>query len=123
MSEQKMPAINQVALSGYLTEERKFRYTGHGGARLQARLLFSRPYRDDDGCWQEEISFFDFILVKKSAEYFAERLHKRIYVFVTGRLKSHVWKDEEGDTLLRVEVVRNPQILEETEEKMGSRIS
>jgi single-stranded DNA-binding protein len=84
MCERKMPAINQVALMGYLTDEPEFRYTESKGARLCTRLAISRPYRDDKGNWQE----------------------------VTGRLRSHVWKDREENLHSQVEIsVRNLQVL------------
>ena len=112
MPKKSIPKINQVALSGQIAEEPEVRCSEEGVASLRARLLVSRPYRDDKGDWQEETSSFDIVLVKKSAEYFAERLHKGIYVFVTGRLKSHEWKDREGNPYSQVEIsVRNLQLL------------
>jgi single-stranded DNA-binding protein len=59
MSERKVSVINQVALTGYLAEEPEFRYAESKDARLRARLLVSRPYRDDKGNWQEDTSFFE----------------------------------------------------------------
>ena len=113
MPKKSIPKINQVALSGQIAEEPEFRCSEEGVASLRARLLVSRPYRDDKGDWQEDTSFFDIAIWKKSAEHFAERLHRGIYVFVTGRLKSHEWKDREGNPHVQVEVcVRNLQLLE-----------
>ena len=112
MSEQKMPTINQVALTGRLAGEPEFRYTERGVARLRARLSVSRPYQDDDGHWQEDVSFFDIILVKELAEYFVEKLRKETAVFATGRLHSRVWKDGEGSPHTQVEIyVRSLQLL------------
>ena len=62
MSELKMPAINQVALSGRLVQEPEFRFTESGAARLSARIAVNRPYRDRNGEWQEESSFFNIII-------------------------------------------------------------
>ena len=38
LSELKMPAINQVALSGRLVQDPEFRFVENGVARLSARL-------------------------------------------------------------------------------------
>jgi len=116
MSELKMPAINQVALAGRLVQDAEVRQSDNGISRLSARLATNRPYRDRNGEWQEEASFFTIVLWQKQAEYFADRLHKGTPVFVTGRLRSFSWKDKEEQPHSIVEIqVRNLQILEKAE--------
>ena len=113
MSQLKMPAINQVALSGRVVQDPDFRLTENGIPRLSARIAVNRPYRDRHDAWQEETSFFDIILWQKAAESFSERLSKGTPVFVTGRLRSYTWRDAQDNTHSGVEVqVRNLQLLE-----------
>ena len=113
MTQLKMPAINQVALSGRIVQDADFRIMDNGVARLAARVAVNRPYRDRNDEWQEETSFFDIILWQKAAELFSERIHKGVPVFITGRLHSSSWRDKEDTPHSRVEVqVRHLQVLE-----------
>ncbi len=118
MSELKMPAINQVALSGRLVQEPEFRFTESGAARLSARIAVNRPYRDRNGEWQEESSFFNIIIWQKLAEFYAERLHKGTPIFVAGQLRSYSWRDEDENPHSLVEVrVRSLQLLEKSQDQ------
>ena len=120
MSQLKMPAINQVALSGRVVQDPDFRLTENGIPRLSARIAVNRPYRDRHDAWQEETSFFDIILWQKAAESFSERLSKGTPVFVTGRLRSYTWRDARDNPHAGVEVqVRNLQLLERDAPKTG----
>ncbi|MEW6749522.1 MAG: single-stranded DNA-binding protein [Candidatus Latescibacterota bacterium] len=113
MTQLRMPAINQVALSGRLVQDPDFRVLDNGSARLSARIAVNRAYRDRNDAWQEETSFFSIVLWQRSAEIFHDRLHKGTPVFVTGRLRSSTWRDEEDNPHSRVEIqVRNLQLLE-----------
>ena len=113
MSELRMPTINQVAVSGRLVQDPEYRITESGVARLSARLAVNRNFRDRDGEWQTEASFFNFVVWQKLAELFADRLHKGTPVFISGRLRSHSWRDDEEQPHSLVEIqVRSLQILE-----------
>lgn len=112
----RMPNINQVALSGRLVRDPDFRFMDNGAARLRARIAVNRSYRDRNEQWQEETSFFDVVMWNKVAEVLCKRLQKGTPVFITGRLQSHQWENEEGDKFSRVVVqVRNLQVLEKEE--------
>lgn len=108
-----MPSINQVALSGRLVQDPEFRLTENGTARLTGRLAVNRTCRKPDGDWEEETNYFNITIWGRLAEQVAERLHKGTPLFVTGRLRSHSWKDDDEQSHSLVEVVvRNVQILE-----------
>ena len=62
MSTSLMPDINQVALSGRLVQNPDFQFTDNGSTRLGERIAVNRSYRDRNGEWQEETSFFDIVL-------------------------------------------------------------
>ena len=113
MSELKMPSINHVSLAGRLVQDPELRITEGGVARLSARIAVNRSYRDGDGDWQDTVSFFNFVVWQKLAEYCADRLVKATPVLVTGRLRSHSWKDDDDTPHSIVEVqARSIQILE-----------
>ena len=104
MSELKMPHINQVALSGRLVQDAELRVNDKGIPRLSGRLAVNRPFRDRDGAWREETSFFNFVCWQKMAEQYAERLSKGTPLFVSGRLRSHTWKDDNEKQHTHIEV-------------------
>ena len=113
MSELRMPAINQVSLAGRLVQDPEFRIAENGAARLNGRIAVNRSYRDQEGEWQEISSFFNIVIWQKLAEYCADRIHKGTPVIVSGRLRSHSWKDAENNPHTIVEVqVRSLQVLE-----------
>jgi len=120
MSELRMPNVNQVTLTGRLAQDPEYRITEGGHPRLSARLAVNRSYRDRDGEWQSEASFFNIVVWQKLAEVNADRLAKGTPVLVSGRLRSHSWRDEEEQPHSLVEVqVRTLQVLERTAAQEG----
>ncbi len=115
MTALKLPQINQVSISGRLTQDPDFKTTENGVARLSTRIAVNRSYLDRNNDWQEETSFFNLILWHKTAQYHNSHLHKGTPVLVNGRLHSYTWKDEANQPHPQVEIqVRNLQILEKT---------
>ena len=116
MSDLRLPAVNQIALSGRLAQDPEFRITESGTARLVGRIAVNRSFRDRNDEWQEEASFFNFVAWSRLAERLADRLHKGTPVFLSGRLRSHSWRDEEENPHTLVEIqVRSLQVLERTD--------
>ncbi len=108
-----LPSINQVALAGRLSDDPEFRITEGGFGRLSARIAVNRAYRDRNDEWQDEASFFQIVMWGQLAERLADRLHKGTAVFLSGRLKSTSWRDEEENPHSLVEIqVRNLQVLD-----------
>lgn len=137
MSDLRMPAINQVTVAGRLVQDPEFRITDNGAARLTSRIAVNRAYRDRQDEWQEETSFFNVIIWNQLAERLADRLKKGTPVFLSGRLRSASWRDDDENPHYLVEIqARNLQVLErhaegangasptdgDTEEDLGSEI-
>ena len=113
MSDLKLPAINQVALAGRLVQDPEFRITENGTARLVGRIAVNRAYRDRNDEWQDESSFFNFVAWSRLAERLSDRLQKGTPVFLSGRLRSHSWRDDEENPHTIVEIqARSLQVLE-----------
>ena len=113
-----MPNINQVAVSGRLTRDPDFRFMDNGAARCRARVAVNRSFRDRNQQWQEETSFFDIVLWNKAAESLSKRLTKGTPVFITGRLQSLSYRDEQDQPQTRVVIqVRNLQILSKDDDE------
>ncbi len=113
MSELRMPTINQVALAGRMVQDPEFRITDGGTARLTARIAVNRAWRDRNDEWQEDTSFFNIVLWNRLAERLSDRLRKGSPVFVSGRLRSYSWRDDDENPHYLVEIqARSLQILE-----------
>ena len=86
MPELRMPSINQVAISGRITQDPQARQTETSPFHIAFSVAVDRPYRDAEGIWQKETTTVPVRVVDKLAEYAAERLYKGTAVFLTGRL-------------------------------------
>ena len=95
---------NSVTLVGNLVEDPELRFTPSGVAMAKLRLAVNRRYRDRDGEWQEETSFFGGTCWRDMAENVAESLHKGARIIVVGRLEQRQWETPEGDKRSIVEV-------------------
>ena len=99
-----MPAINQVCIAGRLHMDPEYRITDAGQSRLSLRLVVTRTYRDLEGEWQDEAHYFNVIARGAEAERGADGLRKGSPVFVTGRLASHSWRDDDDHPHSIVEI-------------------
>ncbi len=99
-----MPRINQVCIAGRLHMDPEYRITDAGTPRLSFRLVTNRSYRDLEGEWQDEAHYFNVIVRNGQAERGAELLRKGSPVFLTGRLASHSWRDEDDHPHSIVEI-------------------
>lgn len=117
MSDLRMPAINQVTVAGRLVQDAEFRITDNGTARLTTRIAVNRAYRDRTDEWQEESSFFNVVVWNQLAERLADRLKKGTQVFLSGRLRSASWRDDDETPHYLVEIqARSLQVLERVSE-------
>jgi single-strand DNA-binding protein len=73
----------------------------------------NRSFRDRNDDWQEETSIFNIVIWNQLAERLADRLKKGTPVFLSGRLRSASWRDDDENPHYLVEVqARNLQVLE-----------
>jgi single-strand DNA-binding protein len=68
------------------------------------RLAVNRRWRDNNGDWQEDTSFFGGTVWREQAESAAESLEKGSRVIVAGRLEQRSWETPEGDKRSVVEI-------------------
>ncbi len=95
---------NNVTLIGNLVEDPELRFTPSGVPMAKIRMAVNRRWRDNNGDWQEETSFFGGTLWREQAETAAESLEKGMRVIVTGRLEQRSWETQEGDKRSIVEI-------------------
>lgn len=97
-------ATNTVTLIGNLVEDPELRFTPSGVPMTKIRFAVNRRWRDQNGEWQEDTSFFSGTIWREQAESAAESLQKGTRVIVTGRLEQRSWETQEGDKRSMVEI-------------------
>lgn len=95
---------NNVTLIGNLVEDPELRFTPNGTAMAKIRLAVNRRWRDQQGTWQEDTSFFGGTIWREQAEQVAESLQKGTRVIVTGRLEQRSWETDQGEKRSIIEI-------------------
>jgi single-strand DNA-binding protein len=95
---------NTVTLVGNLTREPELRFTQGGQAVASFGLAVNRRYQQN-GEWQEKVSFFNITAWGQLGENAASSLSKGARVIVNGRLEQREYETREGEKRNVVEVV------------------
>ncbi len=95
---------NSITVVGNLVEDPELRFTPSGAAMARIRVAVNRRWRDQQGEWQEQTSFFGGTLWREAAENAAESLQKGARVIITGRLEQRSWENQEGERRSVVEI-------------------
>ncbi len=99
-----MASENSVTLVGNLTRDPELRYTTGGRGVASFGLAVNRRYQQN-GEWQEQVSFFNVVAWGDLGENSAASLNKGNRVVVTGRLQQREYETREGEKRSVVEVV------------------
>lgn len=97
-------STNNITLVGNLVEDPELRFTPSGVPMAKIRIAVNRRWRDQNGDWQEDTSFFSGTVWREQAESVAESLQKGARVIVTGRLEQRTWETQEGERRSVVEL-------------------
>ena len=88
MPELKMPNLNQLTVSGRLTQDPDVTSMASGQDRAYFRIAVNRSYRVGEE-WKEETSFFSVVAWGHAATRAGENLSKGDPVIIEGRLRSY----------------------------------
>ncbi len=91
-----MASENSVTLVGNLTRDPELRYTPSGAGVASFGLAVNRRYQQN-GEWQEQVSFFNIVAWSELGENAAASLRKGMRVIVTGRLEQRSYETKEGE--------------------------
>ncbi|MDP3983926.1 MAG: single-stranded DNA-binding protein [Acidimicrobiia bacterium] len=97
-------SANSVVLVGNLVEDPELRFTPSGVQMTRLRFAVNRRWRDQQGEWQEDTSYFSGTLWRDHAENAAETLQKGMRVIVVGRLEQRSWETQDGEKRSTIEV-------------------
>ena len=91
-----MNNLNRVILQGNLTRDPDLKYTPSGVAVCEFSIAVNRSWTKKDSKERtEEVSYFDIVVFKRTAEVCGEHLKKGRAVLIEGQLKQERWRDEE----------------------------
>ena len=99
-----MASENSVTLVGNLTRDPELRYTTTGRGVASFGLAVNRRFQQN-GEWQEQVSFFNVVAWGDLGENAAASLNKGNRVMVTGRLEQRQYETREGEKRNVVEVI------------------
>ena len=92
-----------VTIVGSLTRDPELRFSAAGRASCTFAVAVNRRYQQN-GEWQEEVSFLDVIAWGELAENVAASLTKGNRVIVSGRLEQRTW-EKDGEKRSKVQIV------------------
>jgi single-strand DNA-binding protein len=95
---------NNVTLVGNITRDPELRFTQGGQAVASFGLAVNRRYQQN-GEWQEKVSFINITAWGQLGENAASSLSKGARVIVNGRLEQREYETRDGDKRNVVEVV------------------
>ena len=99
-----MAQDNNVTLVGNLTRDPELRYTTGGRGVASFGLAVNRRWQQN-GEWQEAVSFFNVVAWADLGENAAASLNKGNRIIVTGRLEQRSYETREGEKRSVIEVI------------------
>ena len=106
-----MRGLNCVHIMGNLGADPEMRYTPTGRAVTNIRVAVSRKWRDSEGQPQEKTEWFRVVLWGRQAETANQYLQKGSPVYVQGRLETHSYEGNDGQTRYMTELIARNLIM------------
>jgi len=99
--------LNRVILIGRLTRDPEVRYLPSGMQVTSFSVAVNRKFKDKNGEWKEETSFFDVESYGKVAERIGTQLGKGDQILIEGSLRQDKWESPSGEKKSKVKIVAN----------------
>lgn len=103
--------LNRVMLIGRLTRDPEVRFLPSGMQVTSLSIAVSRNFKDKNGEWREETSFFDIESYGKLAERLGSQLSKGYQVLIEGSLRQDRWESPSGEKRSKVKIVADRIVL------------
>ena len=87
--------LNKVLLIGRLGQNPEIRYTAEGTAVSNMSLATNHSVKQGDQ-WVEQVEWHRIVAWGKTAENCGEYLSKGSHIFISGRLQTRSWEDQDG---------------------------
>lgn len=95
--------LNRAVLTGRLTKDVDLRYTQSGTAVGAFILAVDRTFKNQQG--EREADFVNCVIWRKSAENFANFVHKGSLVGIDGRIQTRNYENQQGNRVYVTEIV------------------
>ena len=103
--------LNKVMLIGRTTKDPDARTTPTGQSVASFSVATNLRWKDQQGQMQERVEFHNIVAWRKLADICKQYLRKGSKVYIEGRLQTSSWKDPQGVTKYRTEVVADNMIM------------
>ena len=100
-----MVGLNKITVIGNLGTDPEMRYTPNGNPVTSFRIAATRTYTSADGERQQDTEWFTVVAWNQLAELCNQYLSKGRRAYVDGRLHSHTWEGQDGQTRFRNEII------------------
>ncbi|MDA0987966.1 MAG: single-stranded DNA-binding protein [Chloroflexi bacterium] len=100
-----MVGLNRMMVIGNLGTDPEMRYTPNGNPVTSFRIATTRTYTSSDGEKQQDTEWFTVVAWNQLAELCNQYLNKGRRAYVDGRLHSHSWEGNDGQTRFRNEII------------------
>lgn len=96
MGQVKLPNLNDIKLSGRISNDPELRYTQSNKSCCKFSFCHNRYYKDAQGNQVDDPHFFDVVCWEGTAEFIANRAQKGRPVLIEGELRQEKWQDKES---------------------------
>jgi single-strand DNA-binding protein len=100
-----MAGLNKMMVIGNVGTDPEMRYTPNGNPVTSFRIATSRSYKAQDGERKQETEWFTVVAWNNLAEQVNQYLSKGRRAYVEGRLHSHSFQGNDGQTRFRNEII------------------
>lgn len=100
-----MAGLNKIMVIGNVGTDPEMRYTPNGSPVTSFRIATSRSFNGQDGERRQETEWFTVVAWSSLAEQVNQYLSKGQRAFVEGRLHSHTYQGNDGQTRFRNEII------------------
>lgn len=116
-----METLNRIDLIGRVGKEPDVRQFDGGGQMCTFTLATSETYTDRAGIKKEQTEWHNIVLNGKLAGV-AQYIHKGSQIYVSGRIRTRTWSDQNGQSRSQTEVVGLiVQLLDSRQQQGGAR--
>jgi len=105
--------LNDCKFIGRLGQDVEIKYLPSGSAVANISIAVSDDYKDKSGQKVEQTEWVRITAFGKLAEIMGQYLHKGSKIFISGRMKTRKWTDQQGVEKYSTEIVaENMQMLD-----------
>jgi single-strand DNA-binding protein len=97
--------VNRVIVSGRLVKDPVVKTLPSGTIITKFSIAVNRKYKNKNGKWMEETSFFDIEAYGKLAERMGSQFSKGYKVIIEGELRQKKWQSSTGQKKSRVKII------------------